>query len=305
MKINARKIWYGASIALSAIAVLLGALGIAATWVVEPGISRSVVGVLTYTQNTAGSARQVVGSIDGQLEQMQGITVDFSDATSQLSQDITDKGLVMTLLPEEKEQRLVELATGVKDTFDTISTTLSSGISLYRSIDQLPLVSLPSPSRAQIDEAEKSIAEVRSSVQSLQESVSQVRLGTATQVNRLKQASDQVALRIVAARERLSRLDSRLTAVQGRAEQLKATLPTVFLLSAIAATLFLAYVIYTQVEIIRLSRQRWQAGTILAEEVQASEGSKSFEPRSDQAEDNQLPEDAAQPNADFDSGGGE
>lgn len=255
---NWRKIWYGLAISLSAIVLLVSAAGIIGVWLVEGPLSRLTSVVLDSVGNSAGAMRTAIGSIDQKLEQMQSITGEFSNSVDQLSQSVTDTGVIMVLLPEEKEQNLREIGASARTTFEAVSNTLSTSLALYRSIDQLPFVSLPSPSKAQVEEARQTLDQIQTAVDELQKNTAQFRAGVSGQVDRLRESIDQVALKIGDSRDRLATLDARLTRLQESAEQLKRTFQTAIMVFSVFITLALIYVIYTQVEIIRLFAHRWQ-----------------------------------------------
>ncbi len=259
MKINWRKIWYGFAIGLSTILLLLSAAGILAVWVIERPLSNFTSAVLESVINSAGAVRELTSGIDQKLEQMQTITNDFSSSIDQLSQATTDKGVIMLLLPEEKEQSLRESSDSVRATFATVSDALSTGRMLYRSIDQLPFVSLPFPSQAQVEQAGQTLGKLQTSVDELQKNAAQIRAGVSGKIDVLGGITDQIVQQIGDFRDRLAKLDTRLANLQAGAEQLQKSLQTAIILFSVLITLCLAYGIYTQVEIIRLFIQRWHA----------------------------------------------
>jgi chromosome segregation ATPase len=165
----------------------------------------------------------------------------------------------MVLLPEEKEQSLREISDSVRATFATVSDALSTGRMLYRSIDQLPFVSLPFPSQAQVEQAGQSLAKLQTSVDELQKNIAQIRAGVSGKIDVLGGITDQILQQIGESRDRLAKLDARLANLQAGAERLQKSLQTAIILFSVLITLCLAYVIYTQVEIIRLFVQRWRA----------------------------------------------
>jgi hypothetical protein len=273
MKINWRKIWYGFAIGLSTILLLLSAAGILGVWVIERPLSNITSAVLESVINSAGAVRVLTSGIDQKLEQMQTITNDFSSGIDQLSQATTEGGLVifMVLLPEEKEQSLREISDSVRATFATASDAFSTGQALYRSIDQLPFVSLPFPSQAQVEQAGQTLAKLQTSVDELQKNTAQIRAGVSGQIDKLGGITDQIAQQIGDSRDRLAKLDARLASLQAVAEQLKKSLQTAIILFSVLITLCLAYGIYTQVEIIRLFVQRWHAQNISSNSEGAAE----------------------------------
>ena len=80
--------------------------------------------------------RSASDRVDQTLAALEGKTSDISDSAQQLSQNVTDKGLVLVVLPEEKEQELIETAGSVKDTYSGIrefDLPGSGSVSLHQS----------------------------------------------------------------------------------------------------------------------------------------------------------------------------
>ena len=104
--------------------------------------------------NITGSLRQATDELDQKLQRMQAASSFISTASVKLSQNVTDQGLILLLLPEEEEGNLVSLSSSVKEAVSPLRDMLSTGLVIYRSIDQLPFVSLPAPSQDQVDKIE-------------------------------------------------------------------------------------------------------------------------------------------------------
>jgi hypothetical protein len=73
------------------------------------------------------------------------------------------------------------------------------------------------------------------------------------------EAAERIDARLGEARQNLMQLDASLAALQQMAADLQSRLPRLFMLAALFSTLFLAYVSYTQVELIRTLLGRWRA----------------------------------------------
>jgi len=104
--------------------------------------------------NITGSLRQATDGLDQKLERMQAVSTYISTSSATLSQNDNDKGLILLMLPEEQGQNLAALSSSVKESIGTLRGTLSTGLVIYRSIDQLPFVSPPAPSQDQVDKIE-------------------------------------------------------------------------------------------------------------------------------------------------------
>lgn len=254
-----RKIWYGVAIALCGLVILLSVVGVVGTWVVGSSLSATITQVLLVVENTAGSLSELVVQVDQGIVRFEENTTAIRSATQQLSQNINDKGLVLTLLPEEREQALVTQASELNETVQSVVDALNAGLELYRTIDRLPFVSLPGPAEETVAGVEKAIADTQALVQQVAEGIQTFRAGVTQEIARVTTLLDEINARLGAARQNLAQLDSTLLAVKDAAARVREVVPLVFTLVSIFATLFLSWIIYTQVEVIRDYVWRWKS----------------------------------------------
>ena len=259
MNETGRKIWYGVAMFLSGLILLLSVAGIAGVWITENLLADTIVQVLQSVDNVTGGLRTAAQGVDQKLERMQSASTYISTAADRISQNVTDQGLVKLLLPEEETQKLATLSTSVTETISTLRDMLSSGLAIYQSIDQLPFINLPSPSQEQVDKIEASLGEIQSAVDNVQAAITSFRSGASDQINKIVNLADDLTSKLGNARDLLANLDARLAILQETLAQLQTTLVKILVLVSILFTLFLAWVIYTQVEVLRLYAHRWKA----------------------------------------------
>ena len=93
----------------------------------------------------------------------------------------------------------------------------------------------------------------------LQTEIIAFRSGISDRISKVETGADLVTSRLGQFRDRLSNLDTRLAIVQENLAQMQTTVVRVLVLVSILITLMLAWVIYSQVEVLRLYGQRWKA----------------------------------------------
>jgi hypothetical protein len=254
-----RRIWYGIAMFLSGLILLLSLAGIAGVWITERALSNSVVQLVGVVDHVTGSLRQATKGVDQKLERMQGVTTFISTASARLSQKVIDEGVFLTLLPDEKEQNLAALSTSVKEAVSPLRDLLSAGLVIYRSIDQLPFVSLPAPSQDQVDQIQESAAQVQSAADGLETEITAFRSGAGHQIGKVQTGADLLTARLGQSRDRLASLDARLAIAQESLVRLQQTSLRALVLVSLLLTLLMAWVIYSQVELLRLYGRRWKA----------------------------------------------
>jgi hypothetical protein len=262
-----RKILYSLVIAASGLIALLCAAGIIGGWALESKAEKAAITALKFVETSAGAVRQAIDRVDVPLAGLEGKTADIADASRQLSQNVSDKGLVMVLLPEEKEQELTAAVGSVRDTLSEVRGTISTGVDLYRTVDRMPFISLPGLSSDQLDKIDGGVSQVQALGETLRSQVRDVRSGAAGAVDKVQATVALLSAATGEVRDRLAELDTRLTAMQVRAVQLQQAVPTAFVTIAVLLSLLLAFVIFTQVEVIRLYIRRWR---MLGQAVEAA-----------------------------------
>ena len=253
-----KKILYGFVISLSSLILLLCLVGIIGVWVVERPLSDAAVTTMMVVENSTALVRQSGNKVDSALSVLQAKTAEITDATQQISQNVTDKGLAMVLLPEAQEQKLIETATSVQNTYEGVRESIATGLDLYRSINRIPFVSLPGPSADQMEKLDSSIAQIQTLVETLRSQLADFRSGVAVKIDKVAGAVNQVNDEITKVRDELSQLDAKLAALEAFSIRMQQIIPGALAALAVILTLIFAYVIFTQVEVIRLYVAHWQ-----------------------------------------------
>jgi hypothetical protein len=254
-----RKIWYGIAIFLSSLVIVLSLAGIVGVWYAQGALSTSMVQLLDSLSNITGNMRTTIQTVDQKLADLQDISSSISSASDTLSQQVADQGLIKLLLPEEKVQKLTDTFTSVKEAVSTLSDLMTSVKSIYQTIDTLPFINLPSLSQEQIDKFAGSVDTVQNALDEVTTAITAFRAGASEQINKVKQAADLFTGRLSESRSNLAALDTRLGNIQEILSQLKQLVVAALFLGALFGTLFLAWVGYTQIEVIRLYVLRWKA----------------------------------------------
>jgi archaellum component FlaC len=253
-----QKIWYGFAITLSVLVILVSAAALVGTWVAGNTMSSATTQVLLLVEGTADGLVNIVEGIDQKVTGLEETSLAITEATNQLSQKITDKGLVLTLLPEERENTLVTQAQELQQNINAVGNTLRNGLELYQSIDSLPFISLPKPEQQTVTKLEQDIAELQDTVQEVVLGIQAFRDGVSGEIGKVTSLLDGITALLADTRHTLEQLNSKLQALQDLAARIRSKVTLVFTSLSAFMTLFLAWVVYTQVEIIRTYVQRWK-----------------------------------------------
>jgi hypothetical protein len=253
-----KKILYACVIGMSSLILLGSIVGIIGVWLVERPLSDAAVTTLSLVEKSTAIVRASNTRVDQALAGLQVKTTEISDASQQLSQNVADKGLVLVLLPEEKEQQLIDTASSVRDTYTGIRESIGKGLDLYRSINRMPFVSLPGLSDEQMAKIDASVSKTQSLAEALRSEIADFRTGVASTIEKVDAAATLLNNEITQVRDTLSELDSRLAALEVLMIRLQQVIPSVLLVIAVIISLVFAFIIFTQVELIRLYINRWR-----------------------------------------------
>jgi hypothetical protein len=253
-----KKILYACVIGMSSLILLGSIVGIIGVWLVERPLSDAAVTTLSLVEKSTAIVRASNTRVDQALAGLQVKTTEISDASQQLSQNVADKGLVLVLLPEEKEQQLINTASSVRDTYTGIRESIGKGLDLYRSINRMPFVSLPGLSDEQMAKIDASVSKTQSLAEALRSEIADFRTGVASTIEKVDAAATLLNNEITQVRDTLSELDSRLAALEVLMIRLQQVIPSVLLVIAVIISLVFAFIIFTQVELIRLYINRWR-----------------------------------------------
>ena len=253
-----RKAWYTTAIVLSGIILLMGVAGIIGGLVINPALSRGTVSVLQIVVTSTGSMRQIVQGLDSGAQEISQLTRETSRVSQQISQNVQDKGLVATLLPEEKEKQLQERIAGMVETLKTVHEALSASVELYQAVSRIPFINLPPLSKEQSGNIEAAVKQEQKDIQDLKQSIQEFRAGAGDKISQVRQAADQITAMMEKLSGDMKSMDTSLKGLQELIARLQKNVPTVFTILTAVNTLVLAYVVYTQVEMMRLVVRRWK-----------------------------------------------
>jgi uncharacterized phage infection (PIP) family protein YhgE len=209
-------------------------------------------------ENSTKVIRTATSGVDQTLAAVQAKTAEISDASNQLSQNVSDKGLVLVLLPEEKEEQLVATASSIQDTYTGIRESIAKGLDLYRSINRIPFVSLPGLSDDQMEKIDSSMAQIQTLVETLRSGMADIRAGVTGAIDKVTGAADLLTNEIIKIQDVLAQLDSSLAALEALSIRMQQVIPGILLAIAVILSLIFAYIFFTQVEVIRLYVARWR-----------------------------------------------
>jgi hypothetical protein len=233
-------------IAVSVLVLLICAAGIAGIWVVEEAASSATVQMLRAVDNVAQIMRDGITRVDTSLETFGESVSTVESASAQLSQNVSDKGLVLTLLPTTKEQELTAAAQSVRDDFAAIRDFLNATKEMVQAINRLPFINSPGDELASIETLQDRMNKMTAGVQVLKTGIAEFRSQAAANISQITQAITNLNNLLTEMRSDLAEADAELNTIQIQSRKLQQLLPIILLSSAIAMTLVAIWIGYSQ-----------------------------------------------------------
>jgi uncharacterized phage infection (PIP) family protein YhgE len=176
-----------------------------------------------------------------------------------LSQNISDKGLVLVLLPPAKEEKLTNTVGAIKDALTTAEQTLSSLIDTLTFIDSLPLISVPKPDPDTVSAVAARVDKLNTTIDNTRARMQEARDNSAGAAQKISDATGEVNNAITEIRSELDARSQKLSATQDSLSSFAQSLPFWVYLGTLLVTLVLGWVIYTQVLIIQFALAKFKA----------------------------------------------
>ena len=239
------------SMIVSGLVLLLTLAGIIVAWNMRSAVIELSSGVLDGVDQLAQIGRNNITRLDSRLAQLETAMGEIESAVEQVGQNVEDKGLVMTLLPPEKEQHLENLTQQITDGLATIKEVINATRELKQAIDRIPFINLPELEPAKMTATEEAITSLRNGVTDLKNNIRQFREEAVAEISEISTATENVGNRLASARENLAQIDSWLGALQTGAAQLKQTIPIYVNILVVILTLVLVWVGYGMVVLIQ------------------------------------------------------
>ena len=245
-----RRVWVVFAIIISVLVLLLSAAGIVGVWIGRGVAINLNASLMEGVVQLADKGRQGATQLGSGVEEIQSAVATVESAVDEVAQDLSDKGLVLTLLPPEKEQKVVDSTDKVSETLNNITFAIEAAFDFYRAIDDIPLVNLPKPDDATVQALDDGVQEIENSVDQLASDIQEFRDGAASEVNEISAAIGEVYDRLDEANQNLSELDSYLADVQLRANEWQNRFQTITAIAAIVVSFIFTWIIYAMVILI-------------------------------------------------------
>ncbi len=240
-------------IVVCAVVILVSALTVFGTWSFLSKATTTVVDLLNTVEKTALTVGAALDRVTMRMDQANQIAQEFQSGAEQVSQSVKDQGVILTLLPLVRDQKLKDAVQSIQDTYLGLKDTLESFAYWVEVTRQLPFLRLVGVDTGVLQSVGDKITNLQTLADKITGSVSEIRAQTATGVEKVATAVGNFNAQLADINNNLSQVRTQVQMVETTAGQLKTTIPAIFTSWAFFITIFLGWVIYSQVVFIRRS----------------------------------------------------
>ena len=245
-----RRVWAITAIIISVLVLLLSAAGTVGTWIGRSAVIDVNDSLMEGIDQLAGAGRQGATRLGEGVDEIQATLDEVESAVDEVAENISDRGLVMTLLPPEKEEKLVNTADKIGETLNSITSVVETALDLYKTVDNIPLVNLPKPDEANVQALKDDVQGIQDGVEQLAAGIQEFRDGAASGISNISTAAGNVNDRLETTSQNLSDLDDNLADLQTRANDWQDRFRTIVTILALVLTLILIWGIFAMVNLI-------------------------------------------------------
>lgn len=250
MRISPR-IRLNSMISISSFVLLICLATVVQIWLVKGKVADTSIQILQVMDDSASVVSNIATKVDTGLAKIEDVSSKIESATSQLAQNVDEHGVVLTLLPEAREQELTAAVTSVQEDFAAIRELLKAVNEAVQAINRLPFIELPGKGLAAIETMESGIEQLTVLVDGLKADIHAFRSGTAGRITKITETVSDLNMQLVNIRSNLQLVNSELENIQVQSRELQILLPSLLNSIAVMVTLLAAWVVYSQIVIIK------------------------------------------------------
>ena len=243
------RIMSGIAILISALVILFSIGGILGVWMLQDSLTSVGTQTLDYLDGTAQVMRSGIARAGEDISTLEAAAKDVGTASDNISQNVEEQGMLLTLISETKESELRAAAHTLRENFVLIKKMLTAVHELLRLADNLPFVHLPDLSAAST--VQHKIDQTGSRVNQLTDNIRLFRTRTSTSISEITAAAAVLNDHLDSIQAELYKIDIELNLLQEQIKHLQKRFKTILISGSITATFLAGWIGYTQIVVIK------------------------------------------------------
>jgi phosphomevalonate kinase len=245
-------------VSISSLVLLICLSAVVQLWLVKGKVAAASIIMLQAMDESASMVSNIATRVDTGLAKIADVSGKIESASSQLAQNVDDRGVVLTLLPEAREQELTAAVTSVQEDFAAIRELLKAVNEAIQAVNRLPFIELPVKGLAAIESLESRIEQLTVLVDGVKADIHAFRSGTAGKISKITASVSDLNIQLANIRSNLQLIDSELENIQVQSRKLQELLPSLMTSIAVMVTLLAAWVGYSQIVIIERAMKEFR-----------------------------------------------
>lgn len=237
-------------VSISTLVLMICLSAVVQLWLVKGKVADASITTLQAVDESAGMVSNIATRVDTGLAKIADVSGKIESASSQLAQSVEDRGVVLLLLPETREQELTAAVTSVQEDFAAIRELLKAVNDAIQAVNRLPFIELPVKGLAAIETLENRLEQLAVLVDGVKADIHAFRSGTAGKLSKITVSVSDLNMQLADIRSNLQLVVSDLENIQVQSKKLQELLPSLLTSIAVMVTLLAAWVGYSQVVII-------------------------------------------------------
>lgn len=246
-----RKVWLTTAVVISSLILLLCVVSIGGTWVARAVAINAADGLFATVDRLADVGRETGGRIDTRLATLESTTNRVGSTITQVGEEVSNRGVLLPLLPSSVEQELESAAQRIRELTETVRGVITAVTDLIDAVNRLPFVSIPTSDLEQINSLQTQLTSLREDVDLLVTRIRDFRAGRAAEINAAATLVGEIETEIITSRQRLAEFDEGLVRLKVQTAVWAQQFRTIATITAVGLTLLLGWVSYTLVWFIR------------------------------------------------------
>jgi methyl-accepting chemotaxis protein len=262
-------------IIVSVLGILVCALGIAGSWMINDRLTQGVLGLLSRTETALSRVEDSLTLADAQLKDASAAVATVQEAGSKLGDRIQKNSPVLDRISQILKDELGPAVTKIRDAFLKIEERVQAVNNAIESLNALPGIQL-STLDLQLEGPRDRIALVADAVAQLQQNVADFRAGIVQSMAPFMEKLDRIAGFLSRLDEDVSTYLNQVNKIQTALANAKVNLPsTIDRITLIISVVFL-WIILAQLALFLVARAYLKTGRMVWE-IPASKKSSSQE----------------------------
>ena len=191
---------------LSIDVLIASILSLILMWVSFSAAGNALVNLFSAAEKATAVASDALDQIDATMVDFANKATSLSNDVTQIGQNVSDKGVIATLLPPDKETIFTDKVTEIKQTVTQVKDAIDSVRSFMNTLQAIPFIQTPSLDDSLLGKLNDGITKIEDLVGQLKQGIENVRAGVAGAIDQVSNAVSQLSAAVYDARYPLAQL---------------------------------------------------------------------------------------------------